>query len=205
MHTPLPTLFTTLSIALLLSTSVASADPRHGGGEGRFMRYFDINKDGTVTYQEFLDASKKRFERIDTDKNAAVSESEFSSYTKSRGKEWRKSKFDSIDTNKDGKISKDEFLKHSQERAQQMFDRLDKNGDGKLTDDEMGPRNKHRGRFAKRIFSRMDTNHDGQISLEESQAAWGKWFQRMDTNGDKVITEDEVQKARSRWQGPRND
>jgi Ca2+-binding EF-hand superfamily protein len=201
MNTPLQTLITTFGITLLLATSAASAGPRHEGGHNKFMEFFDSNGDGVVTYQEFLDASKHRFDRIDTDHNASVTEAEFSSYMKTRREERHKDHMARMDTNKDGKVSKDEFLSASQARAQRKFDRMDKDNDGLLSEAELAARKDHRPHFGKKVFSRIDANGDGKVTQEESQAAWGKWFTRLDSNGDQVVTVEEIAQARARWQG----
>lgn len=200
MNTKPQTLATPLIVVLLLSASVAVAGPGHAGKHGKFMSFFDTNADGIVTLEEFQGASLNRFERIDTDHNATISEAEFSAYLQTRREERHKHHFERIDTNKDGIVSKDEFLSSSQQRAQRRFEHMDKNSDGQLSADEMASHKKHKPRFGKKIFSKMDANGDGQITQEESQAAWGKWFKRLDTNGDQVVSSDEIQQARSRWQ-----
>jgi Ca2+-binding EF-hand superfamily protein len=205
MNTSLQTLAVALGITLILSTSVVSADPRHEGSHNRFMQFFDANADGTVTYEEFLGASRNRFERMDTDSNATISEDEFSSYMQARREERHKDHFERMDANKDGKVSKDEFLSSSQERAQRRFERMDGNNDGQLSSDELGPGKKHKPRFGKKIFSKLDTNGDGKVTQQESQAAWAKWFERMDSNGDKVVTADETKQARAKWRDKWND
>jgi len=200
MKSPLQTLITTLGISLLISASVVSAGPHHEGGHNKFLKFFDSNGDGTVTYEEFLEASRDRFERIDADKNATISEAEFSSYMQARREEHHKNRFEHMDTNKDGKVSKDEFLTSSQERAKRKFERMDENKDGQLSNDELGSRMKHNSHFGKKVFSKIDANGDGQITKEESQSAWGKWFKRMDSNSDQVVTTDEIKQARTKWQ-----
>lgn len=201
MNIPFRILITSLGITLLLSTSVVNADHRHEGGQNRFINYFDTNGDGKVTYEEFLASSKQRFERIDADKSATISESEFSSYMEDRREQRHKERFEHMDTNKDGNISKKEFLADRQQRAERRFGWIDRNNDGQLSDDELTQRKKHKSRFGNKIFSRIDTNGDGKVTQEESQAAWGKWFERMDSNNDKVVTVDEINQARERWRG----
>ena len=201
MKTPLQTLITTLGVTLLISASVVSAGPRHEGGHNKFMKFFDSNGDGTVTHEEFLGASNNRFERIDTDSNATLSEAEFSTYMQARREERRKNHFEHMDANKDGKVSKDEFLASSQQRAQRKFDRMDGDNDGQLSSDELGSHKKHKQRFGKKVFSKIDANGDGLATKEESQAAWRKWFKRMDINNDQVVTTDEISQARAKMQG----
>jgi len=200
MHIKPQTLISPLLVALLLGTTVASADPDHEGKQGKFMKFFDTNADGIVTYEEFQGSSKNRFDRIDTDGNGTISPAEFTAYMQSRREERHKNHFENTDTNKDGVVSKDEFLSASQERALRRFSRMDKNDDGLLSADELAAHKMHKPRFGKKIFSRLDANGDGQVTQEESQAAWGKWFKRLDTNGDQVVSSEEIAQARARWQ-----
>jgi Ca2+-binding EF-hand superfamily protein len=211
MKNPTRSLHFMLGIALLISASVVSAGPHHEGGQNKFLRFFDSNGDGNVTQEEFQSASSNRFERIDADNNASISESEFLSYMQTRRDQRHKERFARLDANKDGKISNDEFISASRERAQRRFERMDRNNDGQLSSDELGSRKKHKkhgkrkSHFGKKIFSRIDANGDGQVTKEESQAAWGSWFKRMDMNSDQVVTMDEIKQARDKWQSHRND
>ncbi|WP_455198309.1 EF-hand domain-containing protein [Kaarinaea lacus] len=203
MNTTSRNLITALGLSLLLAGQVAGAGPRHEG-HNRFMNFFDNNSDGIVTHEEFQGASKDRFDRIDADKNAAISEEEFSTYMNNRREQRHKERVDRMDSNKDGQVSKDEFLAYSQQRAERRFARMDANNDGQLSENEMTMRKKHKHRFGKKIFSRIDANNDGIITRQESQEAWEKWFERMDENGDKVVTDDEVSQAREKWRGKWN-
>lgn len=199
MNTKLQAFSITLIIAFLLSASVTSAAQPSIEKHNKFMQFFDANNDGVVTYEEFQRSSKKRFERIDADTNAAISEEEFSNYMQTRHKERQKNHFENVDANKDGKVSKDEFLASERERAKRHFDRMDKDKDGLLSTDELTSHKKHRARFSKKVFAKLDTNSDRQVTQEESQTAWSKWFKRMDANNDQVVSGDEVEQARSRW------
>ena len=198
MKTTSRTLITTLGVSLLLTSLAASADTRHGG-QNRFMDFFDTNKDGTVTHEEFLEASKDRFNRIDADSNASITEEEFSSYMMERREQRHRERVEQMDSTKDGQVSREEFMAYSQQRAERHFGKMDTDNDGKLSGNELTMHKKHKHRFGKKIFSRIDANNDGKISREESQNAWEQWFDRMDENGDKVVTDNEVNQAREKW------
>lgn len=193
------TLVTALGISLLFSASMLSAAPGHQSGHNKFMKFFDTNGDGTVTHEEFLQASKSRFERMDTDSDGIVTEQEFRGYMHHRRKERHQHRMKKMDTDNNGTVSRDEFLLASQERAQRKFARMDRNGDGLLSSEEMSKSKHHKRHFGKKVFSKLDSDNNKQISREESQSAWDKWFQRMDSNGDQVVTREEVAQARSRW------
>lgn len=195
MKKPFQILITTLGLTLLIASTIVSADSRHEDGHSKFLKFFDSNNDGTVTYKEFKGASKKHFERIDADKNSTISEAEFTAYMKARRDDRQKDIFDRMDTDKNDKISEDEFIRASQERAKRKFKRLDKDNNGHLSNDELGNRNKHK-HPGKKIFMKIDANKDGKVTREESQAEWEKWFQRMDNNSDKVVTVDEIKQER---------
>ena len=76
------------------------------------MGQFDLNKDGKITKDEIMNASRKEAD----------------------------AHFTAMDANKDGKISPDEmFQAHAarmREHTDEMFKHLDGNGDGKLTQEE---------------------------------------------------------------------
>jgi Ca2+-binding EF-hand superfamily protein len=173
-----------------------------GKGHGKFMRMFDINKDGEVTEAEFNTASAARFKRMDSNANGSVSLDEFKAYAKQRRSERRQRKLTRIDTDGNGSISKQEFTAFKMKKIEKGFNHLDANGDGEVSKDEFinGKRRKHkRGCFSPdRIFSRLDANDDGKITREESNSKWSKWFARLDANSDKRVTADEVKQARHR-------
>jgi Ca2+-binding EF-hand superfamily protein len=93
--------------------------------------------------------AKQRFDKIDADKNGAISIDEFQA---GKGGPGHRSPGDgkgpqSLDTDKDGKISFDEFKAHkpqganapADDKIKEFFDKLDTNKDGFLTADEQKP------------------------------------------------------------------
>lgn len=169
----------------------------HGGGNGKFMQFFDTNKDGVVTLDEFEAAMKSRFEQMDADHNGVISAEEFRKYFQQRRQERRQARLKQMDSNGDGQVSKDEFVAYQAKQAALRFARLDTNHDGMLSADEMDKSDFRHGHHGfKGLFRKLDTNGDGVVSLEESRAAWSAWFAKLDTNGDKMVTSDEVQAFR---------
>ena len=118
-------------LALILSAGAfAAGDMGHGMGKGmhghdhmgmhgdpaamadHMMGQFDLNKDGKITKDEIVNASRKEAD----------------------------AHFAAMDANKDGKVSADEmFQAHAarmREHTDEMFKHLDANGDGKVTQGE---------------------------------------------------------------------
>jgi Ca2+-binding EF-hand superfamily protein len=209
--------------SLSLLSTVALADPGHGGGaSGKFMMYFDTNHDNTVTIDELNAAVKQRFGKMDADSNGEVTMDEFQAYIQQRRAEHQQQRFADMDANKDGNLSKEEYIQYRQKRLEQRFQQLDGNNDGVVSQEEYqahkrdfrGGKHGHHGkhgygkyghhgkhgacdhRGGGRFFARMDSNNDGQLTLDESLAAWTKWFNRLDTNHDQVVTVDELKAFR---------
>lgn len=175
----------------LLSSSLALA---HSSGTSKFMRFFDTNKDGVVTLDEFNTVMQARFNAMDTNHDGVVSAREFRAYIHKRQLQHQQARLKRMDSNGDGQVSKAEFIAYMSKRAEARFDRMDKNHDGILEANELVSRFHHGHGFhsGNRLFHKLDKNGDGVISLAEGRAAWTAWFERMDTNGDKVVTPAEV-------------
>jgi Ca2+-binding EF-hand superfamily protein len=191
-----------LLISGIMCSSLALA---HGGGTGKFMRFFDTNKDGVVTQDEFDAAMNTRFQHMDSDHNGTVSMQEFHNYLRQRRQEHKQAWLKQMDSNGDGSVSQDEYIAYQTKKAQSRFTRLDKNHDGVLNADELGKCSHHRRHHGgKGLFHKLDANGDGVITLEESRAAWSNWFTRLDSNGDKVVTSDEVNAFRQHHFAPKS-
>jgi len=121
----------------------------------------------------------RRFERLDADKDGAVSRAEM----------------DAMREKRDDKRA---------ERRAKMLERFDTNLDGKLSEVERtamkAERDARKGeRKAKRAERpRPDTNGDGFVSLDEHLAVTEALFARMDANQDGVLTEGEGKKRKGR-------
>lgn len=185
-------------VSLGLSTAgVALADK----GPGKFMRFFDSNQDGSVTLEEFNQASADRFARMDSDSDGKLTRDEFQEYIKSRRAERKQAKFARMDTDGDGAVSKAEYVAYKTAKAERRFAYMDKNEDGKVDQSEYAQCMKKRGHHHKgRIFDKLDSNGDGVVTQAESHAAWSDWFKRIDANQDSLVTQDEVQQYRKhKW------
>ncbi len=130
-----------------IGTAFAGADHGKGGWHGRdgMIEKLDTDKDGAVSKAEFEAKRAADFTAADTNKDGSVSQAELSAFHEKKAAERKaereKRMYERLDANKDGKVTKDEF------DAGERFDRMDKNDDGKVSGDEMKGRGKdgHRG------------------------------------------------------------
>jgi Ca2+-binding EF-hand superfamily protein len=191
---------TGLLVSGLLCSSLALAQ----GGTDKFMQFFDTNRDGIVTLDEFEAAMQARFARMDSDHNGVVSQEEFRSYLQQRRLEHKQERLKAMDSNGDGQISKQEYLAYQSKQADARFGRLDQNHDGILSADELDNDRRHGYHGGKGLFRKLDSNGDGVISQDENRAALSAWFARIDSNGDKVVTSDEVKAFRDQRHTPKS-
>ena len=188
-----------LAAALAMVAAVASAHP-YGKG---FLDKFDSDGDGKVTQDEFLAASKARFERMDADQNGKISSDEMRTYMIERREARMEEKFKRIDADGDGSVNRDEYLGYQRARAEKHFLRMDADGDGQLSSAEFMAHQAKRPRRrsgAGKMFEYLDKDRDGIVSAEESNAAWSEWFKKIDLDGDKIITQTEMEEYRmNKW------
>jgi Ca2+-binding EF-hand superfamily protein len=141
-----------LTTGALTGIGAAFAGPDHGRGDGhggrshdRMLEKLDTDKDGAVSKAEFEAKRNADFTAADTNKDGNVSAAELSAFHEKkmaeRKAEREKRMYDRLDANKDGKVTKGEF------EGAGMFDRMDTNKDGKIAADEMMAHGKgsHRG------------------------------------------------------------
>jgi EF hand len=116
----------TLSIATLATAAAFAC----GGGKGGPGAKFDTNGDGKITLAESQAGAKTRFDKLDKNKNGAITKDEVNG----RGERL----FERADANKDGKVT----LVEMQTKAKEHFVSRDANKDNVLSGDEIG----HHGR-----------------------------------------------------------
>jgi Ca2+-binding EF-hand superfamily protein len=141
-------LITALVAGFAMSTAAVAGtdhdkDHKRGPHHGRIMEKLDTNKDGAISKEEFEAKRASEFSEADADKDGTVTMAELSAYHEQKREERRQARerrmFERLDENNDGTVSEDEFQKVG------MFDRMDKNDDGKVTPDEMRWKGKHHG------------------------------------------------------------
>lgn len=187
-----------VTIAILTGTIAVSGTAFAQRGQNKFMRFFDNDKDGNVTMQEFDKAAKSRYQRMDKNSDGKMTDDEFKAYLSERRSERRNKKFQKMDANKDGFVSKDEYIAYQTNKAEKRFSRMDADGNGMLTQEENNKRGKRRHRGGSKMFKKLDTNNDGIVTQKESYDAWSNWFGRIDADGDKTVTKKEVRGYRNK-------
>ncbi len=110
------------------------------GPAGRGVMRFDANRDGGVTFDEFVAGRQDRFDRFDADTNGVVTTAEIDAYLMKRLVQRRDRILKMRDFNGDGSISKQEF----EFGLQQKFTRLDRDGNGRLEPVRHDGRKHHR-------------------------------------------------------------
>lgn len=165
----------------------------------------DWNGDGKISQEEFLNAERARFNRMDRQASGEVSCAPRGKQADKDGDSAKRGHFGhrygpgasfcaTFDTNKDGKVTRAEF----DAAVIAMFNKNASNGG--LTRDTF-----YKMAAAKvedkqdRRFARLDTNHDGKLTAAEFGAPQQKLFSKLDVNKDGVITRDEIAAARHRF------
>lgn len=116
------------------------------------------------------------FERLDADKDGAVTRAEVDAA--------RAERFAAVDADKDGAVTLAELTamltKRAETQASRMMMRADSDDDGVLSPDEMG------GRRHARMFERLDADGDGVVTkaeVDEMRARYGHRQGRREGHG----------------------
>lgn len=166
------------------------------------VKHLDTAGNGYVTQDEFLDAAKKRFARLDKKGDGALTPDELTpprwahhatanAPANSKVAQFEQNRFDALDTNHDGVVTLTEFLA----AATADYQALDTAHNGKVTAGEIAssPKTQERAaHVAAGIVKHLDTNGDGVVSQDEYIAAAQKRFAHLDKNGDGFIDADEI-------------
>jgi Ca2+-binding EF-hand superfamily protein len=161
-------------------------------------RRSDWNGDGRLSFDEYANPIRARFERAD--KRAAgfiVCRPPANGANGARDGNGRGGRSHNPrgaggfcprdDLNHDGKVTRAELDK----ALAQQFAAASKGGS--LTRDQFMAMEVTRSRTTSgRMFQRMDQNHDGTVTLAEFGASQQRMFERMDANHDGAITRDEL-------------
>jgi hypothetical protein len=120
-----------IATVLLFSSCVALAQSREDGA----LKQADVNKDGKVTRQEYMDARAAQFARMDRNGDGVVDDTDSRECADKSavGKRMAGAIRGRMDANRDGKISKDEFVNS----PTVLFDRFDGDKNGELDAKEL--------------------------------------------------------------------
>jgi len=120
-----------IATVLLFSSCVALAQSREDGA----LKQADVNKDGKVTRQEYMDARAAQFARMDRNGDGVVDDTDSRERADQSavGKRMAGAMRGRMDANGDGKISKDEFVNS----PTVLFDRFDGDKNGELDAKEL--------------------------------------------------------------------
>jgi Ca2+-binding EF-hand superfamily protein len=161
----------------------------------RFER-LDTNRDGKLTADELPAERRDAILRADADKDGAVSFDEFATGPRQFRARRVEVEFKALDADGDGKLTKAEI---DAARGKPMLLLIaDADKDGAVTKEELARAfaargDAHRrGAVGERIFAALDADNDGKISAAEWQAAGERRFARLDRNKDGAVTADEV-------------
>ena len=158
----------------------------------RRLTEMDVNRDGSVTQEEFLAARAAKFARLDVDKSNVLSGDELALPVKERI-DWRiKHRIKRFDSNLDGRVTKDEMFVHVRKR----FLEHDLDGDGKITDKDLPPNSELSHHREKRKGKRL-LNWFRSQTLEKLEKRAEKRFDRIDANGDGVIEQADLMSRKS--------
>lgn len=114
-------------------------------GTGRFVRLYDLNRDGKVSIDEIKTDQARMFTAIDVDDDGKLSVDDIRRRGRSLQIFRTTTLFDLLDVDGDGLLSVAEI----QGPSQRWFKRYDANGDGVMEGDEIPPQ-RHWGRGGRR-------------------------------------------------------
>lgn len=142
----------------------------------------DVNKDGTVTQQEFLSRREKMFTFLDQDADGRLTPTEIVRPMKDRQNWKAERRIKRFDKNGDGRVTRQEVLDHVKAR----FAQHDLDGDGKITKDDLPPK-MGKGKWRDRVKGWFGKGH-----LDRVEKRANRRFDKMDANGDGVVDKAEV-------------
>ena len=164
---------------------------RAGTFATRMIERYDVDKNGSVTLEEYLTAEENRFDSADADDDGFVTADELKAAGEKRSERRRQTRLDRIDGDKDGRVSLAEAEAAAVKAARKRFERMDADKDGFISTAEMSGR---RGRDhasprrGDQMLRRLDRDNDRRISAAEAENARRVRFTRMDADNDGVLT-----------------
>ncbi len=107
-----------------------------GGKKGqKMMNWFDANKDGTITREEFISAHETRFTAANPDGSGEITLDRWLETRQGQGyrSDRAEARFKRLDINNDGVLTREEMM----QTAERRFAQMDQNRDGIITADEV--------------------------------------------------------------------
>jgi Ca2+-binding EF-hand superfamily protein len=212
-------------LPLTLAAQTSSPQPRpliggHGNNVAAFIAEFDDNGDGKVTWQEFEQFRRARFDATDSNHDGVVDEDEYvhefdarmaQELERARAAQVEQTgaRFAALDTDKDGKVSRKEFDAAGEKTWQGGQRVLADKGKGKADAGYTPGEAKTAGsaqRFdnaggnrlgmptshtAEGFLALYDGNGDGKVDRAEFDQARDAQFARTDRDGDDALSQDE--------------
>ncbi len=124
-----PTIAAATGLATLLIAGLAMANEPYFPRKEMGFNRLDVNKDGKIEKSEFNPIFARRFARMDTDGNKAVSTAELQSILEKNVEQRRVRILSLLDRNKDGAIAETEI----DAVIDAMFDSADSDNDGAVS------------------------------------------------------------------------
>lgn len=203
-----------LLCALATSPCMAQTAPTkpqiggHGDDVQAFIAEFDTDGDGRVTWTEFEQFRRTRFDATDTDHDGTLSEAEYVQEFAHRLRaqldgeiaaqmKQTDARFDALDTNRDGTVSRGEFDAAGEKTWQGGQRALAGQGrqGGKTAPERTGRSpgllSMPTSHSAEGFLALYDTDGDGKVSRAEYDADRAAQFARSDRNHDGQLSRDE--------------
>ena len=184
-----------------------------------FMKTYDRNKDGKISFEEFgatrktaalkEEGRRRLFNHLDKNKDGRITPNELPKAIPHPVRE--------SDLDRNGRISFEEFRKNarlkgiSEERIKTMFSRMDHNKDRSLTAQDFRPRGVVP--FETAELERFDVDGDKALSFEEwlkssrrrgnSEGELRRRFNMLDRNKDGKLDDKDRDRVRQRGEGSR--
>lgn len=99
-----------LALALLAATGVAFLGPAHAQTVEQSFAYLDLDKDGKISLNEYLNFQLPRLAQFDQNANGKLSQAEFKASLVGQAKRNAETSFRAFDRNKDRSLDQQEFL-----------------------------------------------------------------------------------------------
>jgi Ca2+-binding EF-hand superfamily protein len=115
------------AMSLMLVSNPVLAD-NHGDKRGHkmeeVMEKVDVNGDGIITEEEFIEVHKEQFDTLDENGDGKVTEDELKTARKRMKEKMHDKMFEKMDADGDGVISREEMAAHQEKMKDKVKDRI---------------------------------------------------------------------------------